>query len=96
MVIHNFYCTQCGTRGIPIPRKNNKQREAGHLKKMYCLCCDKEVNFVEINDKYTYNDFLVEFENHNFNKDGTRKMKYGELRHLLYMKDKRKESGING
>ena len=30
-----FYCTKCGSRGIPIARRAGKQREAGHLKKLY-------------------------------------------------------------
>ena len=38
-----FYCTKCGGRGIPIARKTGKQREAGHLKKLYCIQCRMEL-----------------------------------------------------
>ena len=63
--VSDFYCTQCGKQGIMIPRKVNAQREAGHLKKMYCLHCKQEHNFVEIRPfgmEYRYEDFLLEFE----------------------------------
>lgn len=69
-----FYCTQCGNRGIPIIRKSNKNRKAGHLKKLYCLNCKKETNHVECKPfgKYTYDEFKIEFTHHNFNKEGQR------------------------
>ena len=78
--IHDFYCTQCGKKTLPVPRKLGQLREAGHLKKLFCCYCGKENNCVEVNpmsSKYTYEDFLFEFDNGNFNEDGTRKMKYG-------------------
>lgn len=89
---NEFYCTQCGGRGLPIVRTKGKEREAGHLKKLFCLNCQKETNHVECryNTKYDYSDFLVEFENYNFDNDGNRKMTYGELRSKLH--NERKEN----
>lgn len=62
--ISEFYCTECGMRGMPIMRKINKQREAGHLKKLYCLNCKKETNHAEIRPfgNYTFEDFKEEYE----------------------------------
>ena len=59
-----FYCTKCGRRGIPIARKVGKQREAGHLKKLYCPFCREEVNHAEIRPfgEYNYEDFKLEFD----------------------------------
>ena len=59
-----FYCTKCGRRGIPIARKIGKQREAGHLKKLYCPFCREEINHAEIRPfgEYNYEDFKLEFE----------------------------------
>lgn len=70
----DFYCTQCGEKGIPIPRKGAHPREKGHLKKLYCIYCNKETNHVEINPKtnYTYENFLEEFNLGRF-VDGQRK-----------------------
>ncbi len=65
--LSDFYCTECGNKGIPIIR-SNKAREPGHLKKLYCLYCNKDTNMIEIkqNGKYTLEDFLIEFNNGNF------------------------------
>lgn len=60
----DFYCTCCGKQGIPIARKIGKQREAGHLKKLFCLNCQKETNHVEIRPfgSYQYEDFKEEYD----------------------------------
>lgn len=73
MEVSDFYCTRCGNKGICIPRVG-KYREPGHLKKLYCLTCDKEVNMVEIrpHGKYTIYDFWLEFSTHNFDEEGNR------------------------
>jgi hypothetical protein len=59
-----FFCTQCGRQGIPIVRRAGKQREAGHLKKLYCLYCGKETNHAEVRPFGAYNreDFEQEFK----------------------------------
>lgn len=78
----DFYCTQCGSKGIPIQRRVGSAREAGHLKKLFCLKCHKETNHAECKpgSKYTYQDFLFEFNNHNFSGEGLRIHTYNELR----------------
>lgn len=87
ILISDFYCTQCGNKGINIWRKRGNEREAGHLKKIWCFHCNKEVNFCEIKPntmRYTYDDFKTEYEYGNFNEEGNRIMKYGELRRLIH------------
>ena len=81
IIIHDFYCTKCGSKGINVPRIKGKLREPGHLKKLFCLKCQEEVNHVETTDngKYTYYDFLIEFNNNNFNDEGLRKKTYNQL-----------------
>lgn len=44
----DFYCTCCGTKGMPLARKMSRQRAAEHLKKLYCIKCKQEVNHVEL------------------------------------------------
>ena len=63
ILISNMYCTKCGKRGIDIPRLPGKQREPGHLKKLFCLNCGEEVNHVEIKPYggYRYEDFEEEY-----------------------------------
>ena len=58
-----FYCTECGHKGIPLARKAGQHREPGHLKNLYCLYCKKETNHVEIRPYGSYRlaDFLEEY-----------------------------------
>ena len=71
--ISNMYCTCCQKKGIPIPR-SRRSKEPGHLKKIFCLTCQKETNHAEIseNSKYTLEDFYFEFEHGNFDEEGNR------------------------
>ena len=64
ITISNMYCTECGNRGIDIARRPGQQREAGHLKKLFCLNCQKETNHAEIRPfgSYTLKDFEEEFK----------------------------------
>ena len=83
---NEFYCTQCGKKGIPVIRRKGKEREAGHLKKLYCLNCGKETNHVECRSwsGYTKEDFEIEFNYNNFTEDGLRKMPYGKLKGRIH------------
>ena len=73
--LSDFYCTECGNKSLPVWRKKSSAREAGHLKKLYCIYCGKETNQVEISPKsgYTKEDFDFEFNHSNF-ENGQRKM----------------------
>ena len=81
----DFYCTECGNRCIPITRRRGAEREAGHLKRIFCLHCKEEWNHVECKpfSHYDYNDFLTEFNYNNFDEEGNRKISYGELKGLI-------------
>ena len=59
-----FFCTKCGREGFPIIRKAGQQREPGHLKKLYCIYCQEEVNHAEVREigGYTEEDFKREFK----------------------------------
>lgn len=61
--ISDFYCTECGQRGISIPRKHGQARETGHIKDLYCIHCKKITKNVEISNGYTYFDFIEDFNN---------------------------------
>ena len=81
----DFYCTQCGNKGLPVQRLKGQEREKGHLKILYCIYCNKETNHVEIrsDQKYTYKDFKTEFEYGNFNSSGERIKSYNQLKELI-------------
>ena len=64
MTLSDMYCTQCGRKNIPVPRNKGREREIGHLKKMYCIYCKRKTNMVEIRgfgSGYTVDDFELEF-----------------------------------
>lgn len=85
IIMSDFYCTQCGSKTLPIWRKKGREREPGHLKKLFCLKCGKEVNCVEIKpcNNYGYAEFVEEFEYGNFSEEGLRIRPYKELRRLI-------------
>lgn len=62
--VSEFYCVQCGNKGMPIPRTEAKKREFGHMKKLYCLHCKEEVNHIEIVQfgTYTKEQFKKDYE----------------------------------
>ena len=73
LIINDFFCTQCGFK-ISLPRKKSKKREGGHLKKIYCCTCKKEVNFVECNNiNYCYADYKQEIKDGVFENSDIRK-----------------------
>lgn len=71
-----FFCTKCGKEGLPIQRKAGQQREPGHLKKLYCIYCQEEVNHAEVREigGYTEEDFKKEFEMGRFTDQGQREV----------------------
>lgn len=81
VTLSDFYCTNCGKKGIPIARRKGAQREPGHLKKLYCLNCGREINHVEVRPfgEYDKEDFYIEFKNHNFDEEGLRLIPYKQL-----------------
>ena len=90
VTISDFYCVHCGKKGIDITRKIGKQREAGHLKKLYCIHCKEEWNFAEVRPfgDYNYEDFLVEFRKGNFDNKGNRILPYRQFFAELREKEK--------
>ena len=85
-ILSEFYCTKCGNKGIPIARIKGREREAGHLKKIFCLKCQQEWNHVECKpySHYDHEDFLVELQYNNFDNEGKRKIPYGELKGAIH------------
>ena len=82
---HDFYCCKCGNKGLPIIRQKKKQREAGHLKKLWCIKCKEEINHVECRpfSKYQYSDFMLEYKYGNFDEYQNRILPYNQFKNKL-------------
>ena len=61
--LHEFYCTKCGHKGIPVMRRISLKKEKFHKKKLYCIYCKEEVNHVEIKNFYEAEEFKIDFSN---------------------------------
>lgn len=87
---NEFYCVKCGNKGMSIVRIAGKERESGHLKKIWCFKCKEETNHVECKPwtHYTHDDFLIEYNYGNFDEQGNRITPYG------LFKNKLKKEGI--
>lgn len=42
-----FWCINCGRKGIPIVRERCHRREKGHRKALYCVTCRVVINHIE-------------------------------------------------
>lgn len=62
MLIHDFFCTQCGNKGISLPRKKGHQHKSGHKKNLYCIHCRQEVNHIECKTQADVIQFKEDFQ----------------------------------
>lgn len=62
MEYHSFYCIECGSKGLDIPRKTGLQKEKFHKKKLFCFNCNKEVNHIECRNDSEVFEFKNNFE----------------------------------
>ena len=60
--IHDFYCINCSSRGIPCVRPQAHKREKFHRKKLYCPICGLTVNHIECCNEEEVYEFKRLFE----------------------------------
>ena len=94
IALSDFYCTCCGCKGIPIFRISGQEREPGHLKRLFCLNCQKEVNMAEVRHvgKYSLEDFWIEYTYGNFTEEGNRKEPWKQFTSRIRQEQLRKEN----
>lgn len=66
VVINEFYCINCGNKGIDLARKKGHQHKAGHLKKLYCIHCKTTCNHYECPTPEDVFKFKEKFNNGDF------------------------------
>ena len=67
--IHDFYCINCGNKGIPLTRQGNKKKGEGHRKNMYCYHCKHTVNHIECRNDTEVYEFKQAFEAGEYEKE---------------------------
>ncbi len=73
---HDFYCINCGKKGIPIQRKKGHQHGSLHMKKLFCIYCHEEVNHVECKTLKDVEKFKKNFEKGVYKQDAENSIAY--------------------
>ena len=60
---HDFYCINCGKKGIGLMRRKGFKHESMHRKKLFCIYCNREVNHVECITYDEVEQFKMDYEN---------------------------------
>jgi ribosomal protein S26 len=68
VVIHDFYCINCGA-SIPLPRRVSRGKEKGHRKKLWCWKCNMVLNHVECRNYEERMTFERQFKSGAFKKE---------------------------
>ena len=63
LISHRFFCVNCGTEGLPIYRNRGHLHKSGHLKKLFCYKCGKDMNHVECANDSEVKKFKEDFKN---------------------------------
>ena len=59
---NDFYCINCGNKGLPVQRNRGHQHKSFHREKLYCIYCKTEVNHIEVKNNFEAEKFKEEFE----------------------------------
>ena len=60
---HDFYCINCGSKGINLFRSKGQRRSSFHRKKLYCPTCKETVNHIECRFPWEVEEFKTNFIN---------------------------------
>lgn len=78
---HDFYCINCGNKGISIMRNQGHKQSKLHRKKLYCIHCKTEVNHIECKSPDEVATFKKEFERGKYVKEAKESLSHvGSLR----------------
>lgn len=72
----NFYCINCGSKGIPIARMGNNRKDKGHRKNMYCPTCRHTVNHIECRNEFEEQQFIEDFNNGVYKDEALAELEY--------------------
>lgn len=73
---HDFYCVNCGSKGIPLARKLSHSKGKAHRKQMYCWKCQHTVNHIECSTAEEVEAFLKDFKAGKFAEEAKAELSY--------------------
>ena len=80
---HDFYCINCGYKGIPLTRQVSKGKKSFHRKRLYCWHCKHTVNHIECRNDAEKLQFISDFAAGLYKAEAAEELKY-ELEHPKY------------
>lgn len=72
---HDFYCINCGQKGIPIARKIGKLHGEFHRKKLWCCNCKTEINHIEVRNQEEAEIFMEAFNNGEYKEEAAESLR---------------------
>lgn len=73
---HDFYCINCGSKGIPLSRPLSKSKGKDHRKLMYCWKCKHIVNHIECLNAEEVEQFLADFNAGKYIEEAKEELKF--------------------
>jgi hypothetical protein len=70
-----FYCLNCGNKGIPCLRPQGRRRGVFHRKKLYCPTCKATLNHIECKNEYEVHEFKQMFAEGTFQEEAAISLK---------------------
>lgn len=77
--VNDFYCINCGNKGLPIQRNKGFQHAKMHRKKLYCIYCKAEVNHIECKNFEEVEEFKENFANGVYKDEAEESVSHGGL-----------------
>ena len=71
----DFYCLNCGNR-YSLFRKQGKQKKSFHRKKLYCIHCKCECNFIECKSPQDVKEFKQHFNAGEYKEEAKKSIEY--------------------
>ena len=76
MELYDFYCMNCGKKGLNLMRKSSRKHEKFHRKKLYCPYCKLEVNHIECKTFEEVEEFIKNFNDGVYKEEAKESIEY--------------------
>jgi len=76
----DFWCINCGNKGIPVMRERGRKREAGHRKALYCITCRTTVNHIETRNEEEARQFREDFDAGLYKEEAKQSIAYASMK----------------